>query len=224
MKSDFVSLVSHQLKTPVAQIKGYVENMLDGLTGPINAKQKDYLTDMLAVANKNSKLIDDLLNVSRIERGMLKLNPEPLELGALLDDVLAPLRLVAQAKGVILKESLPAAPFTVIGDAVKTREAVRNIIDNALKFSTPGMTVTVTGKANGTQGLISIADEGPGIDPDVQTELFKKDRVWAGKVQAAGAGLGLYLSKKFIELGGGTITFITAPNKGTTFYITLRKA
>ncbi|HYC34672.1 MAG TPA: ATP-binding protein [Candidatus Paceibacterota bacterium] len=224
MKSDFVSLVSHQLKTPVAQIKGYVDNMLDGLTGPITEKQREYLHDMLNVANKNSKLIDDLLNVSRIERGMLKANIETLDLKALLDDVLAPLRDVAARKGVKLIEKLPKQQVMIQGDAVKTREAIRNIIDNALKFTEASKTVEVSFEEENVMAVIRIKDEGAGIDPDVQKELFNKNRVWFGKVKASGAGLGLFLSKQFIEITGGSIIFSSVLGKGTEFVVKLKKA
>lgn len=223
MKSDFVSLVSHQLKTPVAQIKGYTENMLDGLTGPLTDKQKEYLTDMIAVANKNSKLIDDLLNISRIERGMLKTTIEPINFPLLITDVLDPLRTVAEKKGVVLSSTIPKEPIMISGDPVKTREALRNIVDNAIKFTERGRMVEVKAEDEGAVARVSVRDEGPGVDPDVQKELFEKNRVWSGKVKASGAGLGLYLSKQFIELTGGTITFSTKLGEGTTFVIKLPK-
>lgn len=224
MKSDFVSLVSHQLKTPVAQVKGYVSNMIDGLTGPINDKQKEYLSDMLNVANKNSQLIDDLLNVSRIERGMLKVTIENLSMATLLKDVVSPLTNVASAKGVVLKTEGLQIDATIKGDPVKTKEAIRNIVDNAIKFTDSGKSVTVKAQDQGNSIQVSVTDEGPGIDPDVQKELFEKNRVWTGKVKAAGAGLGLYLSKQFIELTGGIIKFSTKQGVGTTFVINLPKA
>jgi signal transduction histidine kinase len=221
MKSDFVSLVSHQLKTPVAQIKGYTENMLDGLTGPLTDKQREYLSDMLNVAGKNSNLIDDLLNVSRIERRMLKVNVVSLAFVPLINDVLSPLRDVAKKKGVELVERLSNDSVSVQGDDVKTREALRNIVDNAIKFTDQGKRVTVETVREGDYMKVSISDEGPGVDPDVQTEIFEKNRVWAGKVKSSGAGLGLYLSKQFLELTGGSIAFATAPGKGTTFTVKL---
>ncbi len=224
MKSDFVSLVSHQLKTPVAQIKGYVQNILDGLTGPFNDKQRDYFQDMLKVADKNSKLIDDLLNVSRLERGMIKLNSEKLGLTHLIEEALSPLYPIAQARSISIEKHPSAEDLSVLGDPIKTIEAIRNIIDNALKFSKAGQKVTVTWSKDADFAMISISDQGPGIDPDVQTELFAKNRIWAGKVKASGAGLGLFLSKQFIELGGGHISFKTGLGTGTTFFIKLPKA
>lgn len=223
MKSDFVSLVSHQLKTPVAQVKGYVENMLEGLTGDLNEKQRDYLNDMLKVANKNSRLIDDLLNISRIERGLLMINFEPLPFNDLMEDVLGPMRDVARQKGVRLAEGIPKLPLSVVGDPVKTREAIRNIVDNALKFTKQGGTVSISAAERPQHVEVSITDEGPGIDPNVQSELFEKNRIWSGKVVASGAGLGLFLSKQFIELTGGSISFKTVQGKGTTFVVKMKK-
>jgi two-component system sensor histidine kinase ResE len=127
------------------------------------------------------------------------------------------------AKGVKLVENISTATFSISGDAVKTREAVRNIVDNAIKFTDAGRNVTVKTEEEGDFMKISVTDEGPGIDPDVQDELFEKNRIWAGKVKASGAGLGLFLSKQFIELTGGIITFNTAVGKGTTFIIKLPK-
>ena len=223
MKTGFVSLVSHQLKTPVAQIKGFTENMLEGLTGPLNIRQREYLADMLKVANKNSKLIDDLLDISRLERGMLKVSIEPLMLTELLNEILAPLRAIASNKGVRLEEHIPPSSLRIMGDPVKTREAIRNIVDNAIKFTPKDSTVTVSVTEKPQSVILSVEDHGEGIDPDVQTELFEKNRVWSGKVKASGAGLGLYLSKNFIELSGGTLSYTTGKD-GTTFYITLNKA
>jgi signal transduction histidine kinase len=224
MKSDFVSLVSHQLKTPVAQIKGYVENMLDGLAGRTTKKQREYLGDMLNVANKNSKLIDDLLNISRIERGMLKVEIASQPLNELLEDVISPLRTVAATKGVLLEEKLLDGPVRIEGDPVKTREALRNIIDNAIKFTDAHKKVSISAIVESEYVVVTVADQGQGIDPDVQNELFEKKRVWSGKVKASGAGLGLFLSKQFIELTGGIIDFKTEAGKGTTFVIKLLKS
>ncbi len=223
MKSDFVSLVSHQLKTPVAQIKGFVENMLDGLIGEFTPKQKEYLNYLSTVANKNGQLIDDLLDISRIERGMLKVNIEPMDINALLEETLAPLRNVAKNKGVVLEEKLLGKSVTINGDPVKTREAIRNIVDNAIKFTPASKKVSVKATEEGDKVMIEIADEGTGIDQNVRNELFEKNRVWAGKVKASGAGLGLFLSKQFIELTGGIITFTTEVGRGTTFTIKFPK-
>ncbi len=223
MKSDFVSLVSHQLKTPVAQIKGFVENMLDGLIGEFTPKQKEYLSYLSNVANKNGQLIDDLLNISRIERGMLKVNIEPLDINSLLDETLSPLRNVAKVKGVVLEERLLGKSVMISGDPVKTREAIRNIVDNAIKFTPASKKVSVSAEDSGNMVVVEVSDQGIGIDPDVQTELFEKNRLYSGKVKASGAGLGLFLSKQFIELSGGIISFKTKLGEGTTFNIKFPK-
>lgn len=222
MKTDFVSMVSHQLKTPVAQIKGYISNMLDGLTGHVNKKQQEYLEDMMHVADQNSQLIDDLLNVSRIERGVIKIETKDISVNALINDVISPLERVAKIKGVDLVVSPLTKDVSIEADEGKVLESVRNIVDNAIKFTPKGKKVTLAAKEAKDGVVLQISDQGPGIDKDVQTELFEKERVWSGKVKASGAGLGLYLSKKFITLQGGTIEFKTGP-EGTVFTITLKK-
>lgn len=222
MKSDFVSLVSHQLKTPVAQIRGYVANMIDGLTGNLNEKQISYLHDMDDVARTNGELIDDLLNVSRIERGILTINKEKVSLARLMEDTVKVLSLFAKEQGVELEVQYPKKDTNVLVDKAKTIQAIRNIIHNAIKFTPSGKKVSVNTNLTKDGVEVVVADQGIGIDKDVQAELFEKERVWAGKVKAAGAGLGLYLTKKFITLQGGKISFTTSP-KGTIFNIILPK-
>jgi signal transduction histidine kinase len=222
MKSDFVSLVSHQLKTPAAQIKGYAANMLDGITGPLTKEQRVYLTNINRVADRNAQLIDDLLDVSRLERGLLQVNIEPVTLSALMKIALAPVESMAEVKGVSLEIKVKGGKTKLRADIAKTPEAVRNIIDNAVKFTPPGKKVVVETKDNGAMIEIVVTDQGPGIDAHVQTELFEKNRVWSGRVQASGAGLGLFLSKRFIELGGGSISFKTGMS-GTLFSIRIPK-
>lgn len=222
MKTDFVSMVSHQLKTPVAQIKGYVSNMMDGLTGRVTKKQMEYLEDMLHVANQNGQLIDDLLNVSRIERGVIKVDADTISVNETIEEIISPLVRVAKAKGIKLEVGKLQKDVILKADEGKIIESIRNIVDNALKFTPKGKTVALSASDAKEAVVITVSDEGPGIDKDVQTELFQKERVWSGKVKASGTGLGLYLAKKFITLQGGTITFKTGPG-GTVFTITLKK-
>ncbi len=217
MKSDFISLVSHQLKTPVAQIKGFVSNMLDGLTGKLTKKQKEYLYDIMSVADKNSDLIDDLLSISRIERGVIKFDKEKIAVKDMLTQVIDPLRQVAERKHISLKEDFEIQTVVQI-DKIKTIESIRNVLDNAIKFSPADGIITIIAKEEKGFLVVSVADQGSGIDPDVQKELFEKDRVWSGKVKASGSGLGLYLCKQFITLQGGNIDYVTS-SKGTTFFI-----
>ncbi len=139
----------------------------------------------------------------------------------LIKRAVSPLHAVAEAKKVILKEVYPQNSIALHIDPDKIVEAVRNVIDNAIKFSSKDDMVKIVVE-NEINPVLTISDQGPGIDPDVQKELFEKNRVWSGKVKASGAGLGLYLSKQFIELQGGTITYVTALGKGTIFTINFK--
>src|SRR5262249_17935341 len=111
----------------------------------------------------------------------------------------------------------------VKGDAIKTREALRNIVDNAIKFTPAAKKVSVATEELADAVFVKGADEGGGIDPKGEDEIFEKNRVWSGRVKNSGAGLGLYLSKQFIELCGGIITFKVEPGVSTTFIIKLLK-
>ncbi len=222
-KTEFVSLASHQLKTPSAQIKGFIDNMLSGLTGPLNKKQKEYLNDMFAIADRNSKLIDDLLNVSRLERGMLTADIKNVQIRKILEIALSPLMKMAKEKGVTIKKEYPEENFYILADFDKSVEIIRNIIHNAIGFTKPSSSVTISLHKDRKDVVMSVQDEGEGITPENQKTLFAKEKVLGGKVKAAGAGLGLYLAKQFIDLQGGKINFDTKPGEGTTFYIYFKK-
>jgi PAS domain S-box-containing protein len=212
MKTTFVSMVSHQLKTPSAQIKGFVENMLDGITGEINDKQKEYLGFMLTIADSNNRLIDDLLNVSRIERGVLTLECKNESLAAVVKSAWEPLVKVASDKEIQFDdENLHDAQVLI--DSAKMTEALRNILDNAIKFSPEKGTITISSETIEGKSVVHITDQGPGVSDEVLTEVFENDRVWSGAVRAGGTGVGLYLSKKFIELQKGTIEIERVKNE-----------
>lgn len=219
MKSDFVSMASHQLKTPSAQIKGFIDNMLSGLTGPLNKKQKEYLNDMFFVADRNSKLIDDLLNVSRLERGMIEADIKNVQIKKILKLALSSLRNIAKKNKVKIKEIYSEKELYVLADFDKSVEIIRNVIHNAIKFTKPSTFVIIKTYKDKDNVVVSIKDEGEGITPENQKTLFNKEKVLGGKVRSSGAGLGLYLAKKFTDLQGGKITFETKPGSGTTFYI-----
>ena len=219
MKSDFVSMASHQLKTPSAQIKGFADNMLSGLTGPLNEKQKEYLRDMLSIADRNSKLIDDLLNVSRLERGMVKADIKNVQIKEIIELALSAVKKFAKERDVTLKESYLAEDFYVMADFDKSVEVIRNIVHNAIKFTKTSSTVTISAYKDEEDVVVSVKDEGEGISAEEQKTLFLKEKVLGGRVKSSGAGLGLYLAKQFTELQGGKINFDTEPGKGTTFFI-----
>lgn len=217
---DFVSLVSHQLKAPVTELLW----ILDTMNGPKTTEKQraSFLKDMRVIVKQSAKLTADLLSVSRIERGVLQTEFSDEHVSDVVKEVLLPLREVARSKRVRIIEEISTHHMVHV-DRTKLIESVRNIVDNAIKYGPTGGTVTLSSKAESEQTIVlSIQDHGPGIKPEIQKNLFEKATLFAPKGTGDGSGLGLYLTKQFIELMGGTITF-TSSSEGTTFEIRLKR-
>jgi signal transduction histidine kinase len=223
MKGDFVSLVSHQLKTPVAQISGYIDNMLAGLTGPLTEKQQQYLHEMQEVSARNYRLIADLLNVSRIERGIISVYVQPANLIEIVNLAVREYRADIKKKRLALNLAGMDNDVIVLADVDKMVETVINVIDNAVKFTNTG-SMNITVKSDGDWGIVEIADTGPGMAPEVLNNLFTKEKVLSGRPTATGgAGLGLYIAKSFMKLQGGDISVTSTVNQGSTFVLRIPK-
>ena len=219
MKDDFVSLVSHQLKTPVAAIKGYVDSMLSGLTGGLTGKQKQYLLDMEKISSRNYRLISNLLNLSQIERGIVSMNVQQVKLSAIVDVVIQEYQKSAESKGLTIKFDKPKNDIVVNADKDKTVEVLSNILNNAIKFTDKG-SITVIIKSDNNYGIIEVKDTGKGISKDILEHLFEKKKAFRGTPTAgSGSGLGLYIAKSFIEQQHGDIVATSTVNKGSTFII-----
>jgi len=223
MKTEFVSFASHQLKTPLAELRGFIEVMLDGQTGMVNEKQKKYLQSMEKISVNGLRLVSDLLNASRLDRGIVDIRLRSMKLR---EPALAAIRVYAeQAKGKKLLLDLREEDknVRVAGDFEKTTEVIKNILDNAVKFTDQG-SITVTIRSDDKQGIIEIADTGVGIGEDILRQLFTKELLLNDRTQfRGGSGLGLYIAKKFMELQKGNITVSSFLGKGTTFTLTLPK-
>jgi signal transduction histidine kinase len=220
MKNDLLSVVSHQLKTPVDEINSYIENLLDGLAGELRPKQRDYLIDMRAIGKENFRLISDLLNVSKIERGVLSVDVKPVNLRQVVELSIRDYQSVIEKKGLRLElQGLETAP-TVLADLYKTVESVRNLVNNAMKWTDHGSIALSVGE-EGEKGFLEVADTGPGMDPGTREALFTKSRMMGKEAGKGGAGLGLFISKNFIQLQKGTIRVSSEPGKGSRFRIEL---
>lgn len=217
MKTDFVSLVSHQLKTPVAGIKAYIENLLGGLAGDLTEKQSQYLAEMRELCSRNYRLISDLLNISMIERGVLTVDMQPVALREVVGLALRDHTGSIEEKGLALNLEGTDEDTVVIADRDKLAEALRNVIDNALKFTDEGSITIKTGR-EGKYGTVEVQDTGRGMRKDVLKTLFQKEKVLSGAPKAGGgATLGLYIAKGFMQLQNGDITATSAVGKGSTF-------
>lgn len=224
MKSDFVSNVSHELRTPLTAIKGSVDNMLDGITGALNEKQMRYLARVKSNTDRLTRLINDLLDLSRIEAGKIDLRPANLSLVALTREVAESLKPVAAEKLITLDVLSPSTGVTAWADRDKVAQVLMNLIGNAVKFTPVHGKVTVGVRPNGDDWVqISIADTGPGIPWEEISTIFDKFYQIAGadKHKTKGTGLGLAISKALVEMHGGKIWAQSEVGKGSTFCFTL---
>jgi PAS domain S-box-containing protein len=224
MKSDFVSNVSHELRTPLTSIKGSVDNMLDGLTGPLNDKQVRYLARIKSNTDRLSRLISDLLDLSRIEAGRVEVRPTALSMAALTGEVAEYLKPLAAEKLLQIEVVAADPSMTVWADRDKVTQVLLNLIGNAIKFSPRDGTVTVAIEKNEQEWVkISVADSGPGILPAEMNKIFVKFYQIANtdKHRPKGSGLGLTISKALVEMQGGKIWVESEVGKGTRFSFTL---
>ena len=221
-KSEFLANVSHELRTPLTAIKGFVDNMLDGLTGELNPRQLRYLTRLQANTDRLARLINDLLDLSRIEAGRLELRPTTVRLAPLVHDVVASLRPVADAKGLQLEALTTDA--IVWADADKVTQVLMNLLGNALKFTPADGQVTVTvARAGGAWVQLAVADTGPGIAADDAAHIFDQfyQAAHMDLAKRHGTGLGLTIAKTLVEMHGGRLWVESTVGHGCTFCFTL---
>ena len=226
LKSDFVSNVSHELRTPLTAIKGSVDNMLDGLTGDLNEKQSRYLMRIKSNADRLARLINDLLDLSRIEAG-INLKPRNLDLVTIAKEVTETLRPVAADKLITLTMESLDDTVTAWADPDRISEILMNLLGNAIKFTPTNGEVTLSLQGSGNEWVkISVADTGPGIPSDEANRIFDKfyQVTQPEKQKAMGTGLGLSITKALVEMHGGKIWLESEVGKGSIFSFILPAA
>jgi signal transduction histidine kinase len=224
MKSDFVSNVSHELRTPLTAIKGSTDNMIDGLTGQLNEKQVRYLTRIKSNTDRLARLINELLDLSRIEAGRIDLKPTDLSVVSLTKEAAENLRPMATEKLVSLEVASADTSVTAWADRDKVTQVLMNIIGNAIKFTPPHGRVIVSVERNGAGWVqISVADTGPGIPAEEANKIFAKfyQVAQGGNQKTKGTGLGLAISKALVEMHGGGLWVKSEVGRGSVFSFTL---
>jgi signal transduction histidine kinase/HAMP domain-containing protein len=224
LKSGFLSNVSHELRTPLAAVKSLIVNMLDGVTGTLNDKQVRYVTGIKESTERLTRLINDLLDLSVIEKGRTELKPAHFSLTKLLDEVADNLRPTAENKLIRLEGPPANEAVTVWADRDKIAQVLTNLIGNAVKFTSAQGQVNVSVHKNGAAWVeVSIADTGPGIAPNEANKIFDEfyQAKQSDKKKSGGVGLGLAISKKLVEMHGGKIWVESVVGKGSTFSFTV---
>ena len=220
MKNDFVSHVSHELKTPLASINAYAEMLVDG-----EAQDVEMLNQFCSViqtqAQRLNRLIEDVLNISRIESGLTKINKETLSVAILIRDGAAMIESYAREKNITIDVQAPIICDQVHADKDMIDQVIANLLSNAVKYTPPGGTVEIGIDVNEADHLVrvTVADTGVGIPPEDLEHVFDKFyRVEANKECAKGTGLGLNLVKQIVEkVHGGKVFVTSTPGEGSTF-------
>lgn len=227
LKSEFISNVSHELRTPMTSIKGYADLLFLGAAGPLAEQQKDFVGKIKTNAERLGILVDDLLNISKIDSGSERMHLQPIDIGEVLESVITNLQGRAEHEHKQLNVQLHVSPDlpTVEGDPNKITQVFTNIVDNAFNYTYAGGSIDIDARREGDRHvLVSVKDTGIGIPDDF------KDRIWerfgryeehALVMDVAGTGLGLPIVKTLVEMHHGRVWFESELGKGTTFFVSL---
>jgi len=209
-KSEFLASMSHELRTPLNAIIGFSEVLREGMFGPMNEKQAEYLDDIVSSGNHLLSLINDVLDLSKVEAGQVELEVGPFSLREALE------------RGVVMVREQATEVDVVEGDERRIKQVIFNLLSNAVKFTPTGGEVDVSAIRVNGEVRVSVADNGPGIAPGDHERIFEEfQQTDAGLERLEGTGLGLALSKRLVELHGGRIWLESELGKGSTFVFTL---
>jgi two-component system, OmpR family, phosphate regulon sensor histidine kinase PhoR len=220
--AEFVSAVSHEMKTPLTGIKAYVELLADG-DAEDEATREEFLSVIEVQAERLQRLIDNLLNLSRIEAGVVQVQKRVLSLNEVLTEALNVVRPAAEAKQIALQSELSPLFLPVLVDRDQMLQAAINLLSNAVKYTPEGGRVVVRSRLNGDDAEFSVEDTGVGLTPEDQVRIFERFyRVAKDKQMAPGTGLGLPLARSIVEeVHGGRVSVASQPGVGSTFTVTL---
>ena len=221
-KSEFLASMSHELRTPLNAIIGFSEVLREEMFGPVNEKQAEYLDDIVSSGNHLLSLINDVLDLSKVEAGQVELEVGPFSLREALERGVVMVREQATEEGVQVELSAGPEVDVVEGDERRIKQVIFNLLSNAVKFTPTGGEVDVSAIRVNGEVRVSVADTGPGIAPGDHERVFEEfQQTDAGLERLEGTGLGLALSKRLVELHGGRIWLESELGKGSTFVFTL---
>jgi len=219
-RNRFYASMSHELRTPINAVIGYSTLMLDNIYGPLNAKQKEGLQRTLKAARHLLELVNDVLDLSKIEAGKIELSLQPVMFPALIEDLFVTVRPLADEYGSALALDMESEPFNIVSDPRRVRQILLNLLSNAIKFG-EGKPIRLVCKQCLDRGVeIEVIDEGVGIAKDDIARIFE-EFVQVSESKQPGTGLGLPISRRLAQLLDGSLTVCSTPGQGSSFRLTL---
>jgi signal transduction histidine kinase len=214
--------MSHELRTPLNAIIGFSEVLKEGLFGELSDKQREYITDIHGSGHHLLSLINDILDLSKVEAGRMELSIVKFDLPSAIDDAVMLIRERAARRQIGLEVRVDERLNSFAGDERKFKQILLNLLSNAVKFTPEGGRITVGAHSLGSGVQVSVSDTGVGVAPEDQQAIFEAFRqVGESSAKTEGTGLGLTLVKQFVEMHGGRVWVESAPGKGATFFFTL---
>lgn len=223
MKTDFISLASHQLRTPISSINMYAQMLNSGYMGELTEKQRAPMQTIVDAAGRMSQVVNTLLNITRIENGSLSITYRRIDMVILIQEVVEELRLEADSKEITFTFRTPSQPLLVRTDRLIMKEMLTNLIANAIKYTPVHGSVTISVRLHKKEVVFSVADTGVGIPRYSQGNIFSKffRAPNAMRRETSGTGLGLYLVKSMADRLNVKVWFDSEPGEGSTFYLSL---
>jgi signal transduction histidine kinase len=215
LKSDFIKHVSYELRTPLNTILGFSEHLASGAPGPLNSQQNEYVQAIVTGGNTLKSLVNDILDLALVESGALRLELERINLAELIGDIAVHARDWAAKTGLTLQVEVARDSGLFLADARRLRQIVFNLLSNAFKFTPRGGVITLSARIVGEDVQIAVADNGPGLAPEVKATVFERFSAKGQAGSRAGAGLGLALVNRFLELHDGWVEIESVTRGGT---------
>jgi signal transduction histidine kinase/CheY-like chemotaxis protein len=216
-KSEFLASMSHELRTPLNAVIGFSDVLLERMFGELNERQEEYVRDIRDSGRHLLELINEILDLSKVEAGRMELEPAAVSLPGLLENALAMVRERAARHGIAITLHVAPEVGVIWADELKLKQVVLNLLSNAVKFTPDGGSVDVQAKVSGAEAQVIVHDTGIGIDAADHDRIFEAFQRGGREARSEGTGLGLTLSKRIVELHGGRIWMTSRPGSGSTF-------
>lgn len=216
LKTNFLSIVSYELRTPLTNIIGFAEALASGMAGPLVPRQQEYLAHVQGSSGDLLSIIDAILDLTTIDAGAMELKLKPVDVAAIMEEVAGTMDEAITKRDLTLNIELAEDATTFTADEKRVKQVLSNLLSNAVGFSPPGSTVRMGARLEGKEMMIWVADTGKGIEPEFQSRAFDRFQARPAGGGHRGPGLGLAIVKSLVELHGGRVSLMSRVNKGTT--------